>query len=368
MLATAGAGFAAAYAVTPGAVDPSTAPLVRVELPGFSVELPRARSVDDRARRYAAGARVAHDPAGVDGRIEVRWASVAPMTADALAREARTLAAPARQVAEHTVDLAGNPVFAGSFEGDGRAAVTFAYCRDAGQLVIVATALAAADDQLDRLHLRISRSIECLPGLPRDQRDLLVPRFELPGVGYVAGTQPPTFAGADGSAYVFHATVGDATELFADRPQLLAEMLAAMGLPVRADALELREYDGRRYASAVVEQGGAGVRITVGAFYCEPLGLSFIAQHQGPGQTPIDDAVAALARASCPPADYQPVGVADAFGAACDQDHGLACYQLARGIEAGDFAPGDRDATALKTRACELGVAAACEDDPEEKP
>lgn len=352
-LVPAAAGLAGAYATSAVAASVARVALEPLELPGFTLALP-AGEVEASRERYAVGRHRRRLPGA---QVDVRWASVAPMSSAELKRLVTDRAAPATLEQSFDLDLGGEPFFAGVFAGEARAGVTAVYCRDAGQLVWVTSAVARAPE-LPAFHRRISASLRCTAGVARAQREVLAPSFPLPGVGYVADTQPPMFAGVDGSVFVFHPALDDASRIFADEPGVLAQLVAVAGVEVAEASRQVSTAGGRDYASAVTADGAT--RITATAFYCAELGLSFIAQHQGPAEVDPARAVEALSKAACPRADAPLITVEQAFAGACDDGDGLACAKLARGIAAGAIDGSGREPSALLERACSLGVESAC--------
>lgn len=331
--------------------------LVAAEFPGFTLSLPVHEA--PAAPRYAVGSRDV-GVAGLGGRILVRWLSMGPMSDAELRRNAELRAAPARMVELLPVNPGTDPSFVGMFDRDGRFGITATYCSDAGQFVIIATGLESTAGEITRFHTRVSRSLRCGEGPPADQREVLVPRFAVPAVGHVGGSQPSTFLGADGSTYTFQLTFGDATREFAERPETLADMVRAMGAAVVDGSIRSQTRDGRHYVSVVAAAGGGRLRVTAVTFYCPDLDVSFFARHEGSVAVAAELAVADLARAGCPAGSEPPVSVRAAFRAACRDGHGWACYRLATGVASGVLEPDGLDPNALAARACELGVEPAC--------
>lgn len=358
--------LAAGYLTAGSQTSLSDVGLTAVELPGFRVSLPAGQPVAT-TRRYVVGVHQQPVP-GRSGRIEVRWISIGAMGDAELRGYAEALVAPAALREVLTTDIGPDPIFSGLFESDGATGISAAYCRDAGQMVLIASAVQAGRDELASFHRRLAGSLRCGKGVPLDERDVLVPSFPVSGVGYVPSSQPATFASADGSTFTFDPAIGDASSLLAERPERLAELVSASGATVDRASYQARDVDGRHYASVVATVAGAAMRITASAFYCAELELSFFGQHQGPAGLPLEPVIAALGQARCPKDGEKPVPAREAFLAACNQGQGLACFRLARGIRAKRVEAGALDPVALEAKACKLGVELACTAQGEAKP
>lgn len=332
----------------------------RESLPGFSVGLPE-------------GERIKSDTTPVAGQLLIRRGNLVVTVgwqAGKMAKEELPMMAAGVQGAIGTV---GNGeiektdlVLAGSSYGtefllptDKQVylAMGVVQCMESNVTVTLAVMGVPDRDAARALLQRWVSTLQCGDAKSALTTDGGIPPFAMDeSMGYLPGSDPPTFVSLVGSRWYVTPGVPGMRAAF-EKPAAVAAMMSGLGVTVTEQTV-LPPPPGWLVVQLKVAIDGDAGAMLLGVLTCGEAAYSVV--HIS-GDLAIPDPKE-LERLKCgDPVDATTLPtVSDRFGRACDDGNAQACATLAMLVDEEPKLLAGHDAAKLRARACELGLAAAC--------
>lgn len=241
--------------------------------------------------------------------------------------------------------------------------VSLIQCVHANVTLSVMTMASDQPAAAQRFHDRFRSTVRCRQDGPVQVTGSGLPTFA-PGddAAYLPGSDPSTFLGLTGARW--YITPGTRSQRAAyENPAAVKGMFAGFGLTVT----DQRRLPGRGTGDwltldVTVDLDGEPGHVLVGLLAC-PADVSYGVIYMNTVELGVPLDPAELDRVSCPAAPVDPASLPAAttrFTAACDAGAGLACALLADLADEEPTLVTGQDQAALRARACQLGVTAAC--------